>query len=805
MNIVVKFLMLSHQDLTAIGVTKPGHRKKISLEIGKLSIPEWLPNYIPVRDLMSPASGQREELDLCLTSASLSPLRQPDLGEWLGAVGLPQYQRRLCDNGYDSIAIVKDITWEDLQEIGITKLGEERRGGSTHHPPPPLGRGAGRPGSQWCSLFSGHQKKLMLAVKRLCDLQRSHHPPDRTGGGPQPIPPTALELVAIEHGLLSRTQPARPPEAAGASPHTARALLSFQDSHLSAELQNAMTGKAGMGETFDLRGVASAAVSFGQESVGLRSRGSGKSGSGSSLGHQASFLPARSSGGAERSLESGGGGASQRAADTWEFQGRPVLSHQSPFSPLTPPHTPGRKSHVVSPAVPPKSKHLRSPPHPHQLRHSPSPASSPSPQPSPTPTPVHVASTGGTPSTPPDLRGPHKKRTLSLTRFPPSDGDAGDPGAPYVPPSMPSYATLSRKAGRGLASAADRHHQINRSHSFAVRSRCKGPPPAPPKRMSSVAGGEAIRTEEARGGVEAPSADSVRSIAARLEAGARSSSPSRRIDIPPISFPVSPVFSPAFSPVSHGTFTYVKPGPGPGPGPGLGLGLGLGPGALRRTDSERTEDESRSRRPGGGDGALGTASPSLLPFAEEGNLTIKQRPRTAAAPESPGPGPDPGLKGLTLPEFNLKESDTVKRRPKPKDSVTAEDTSSPRRETRDQRPAPETSPGLGREESQPREDAGSSRRGPKPPVSSKPLSPHKQPLSSSPTRPASPPRAQTAIPSLTSIQIHTVPPKLGSSGFHPGRPGKTLTPQMEKGGALMDLVGSQSCSTIATGEGGVGG
>lgn len=41
------------QDLTAIGVTKPGHRKKISMEIGKLSIPEWLPDYIPVRKHLS--------------------------------------------------------------------------------------------------------------------------------------------------------------------------------------------------------------------------------------------------------------------------------------------------------------------------------------------------------------------------------------------------------------------------------------------------------------------------------------------------------------------------------------------------------------------------------------------------------------------------------------------------------------------------------------------------------------------------------------------------------------------------------
>lgn len=38
----------SPQDLTAVGVTKPGHRKKISMEISNLDIPEWLPDYIPV-------------------------------------------------------------------------------------------------------------------------------------------------------------------------------------------------------------------------------------------------------------------------------------------------------------------------------------------------------------------------------------------------------------------------------------------------------------------------------------------------------------------------------------------------------------------------------------------------------------------------------------------------------------------------------------------------------------------------------------------------------------------------------------
>lgn len=709
-----------------------------------------------------------------------------------------------------------------------------------------------------CSLFSGHQKKLMLAVKRLCELQRSHKHPHRTGGL-QPSLPTALELVAIEHNVLSHIQSASPSDGGGSSPHPARTLLSFQDSQLSAELQTAMTGNAGPGEAFDLRGVASAAVSFSQESIGMRSQGSGNSSSGTSHSHQPLFLPAKTWSSTERNVKSGegedvrsGGSGSkdrplQRPTDMWEFQ--PVSSNKLPFSTLTPPQTPSRKSHKVSPAVPPKSKHIHSPSHLHQLHRSPSPTSSPSPQPSPTPktyTYIHTASTGETPSMLPgklpgavvalepqhqnptnhDLRGPHKQRTLSLTRFRLSDGEPGkdvDPSAPYTTSSsvlVPSYATLSRKAGRGHANAVSHHHQINRSHSFAVRSRRKGPPPPPPKRMSSVGGSpcqtgnEKIRTE-VKGAVEALNTDHVRSIAARLESSSRSSSPSRRIDIPPISIPLSPAFSPVFSPVPHGTFPSVKPAPG------------LGPGALRRTEGERTGDESQSQRFGGEEGALKTdrmqestaASPnrgctSHLPFAEEGILTIKQRPRTASAPEGPGLS----LKGLTLPEFNLKESDTVKRRHKPKHSLTPEEMSSPPR-GKSQALHMHAGSTLSEDDSQPTEDvfqrACSLKRGPKPPVSSKPSSPHKQPLSSSPASPqktpsASPSSAQTAIPNLTNIQIHTVSPKLGSNAqaqastsvFHPRKPGKTLTPQMEKCGTLSDFLASQSCSTIAKGEGG---
>lgn len=56
----------ARQDLTAIGVTKPGHRKKISMEISNLNIPEWLPEYIPVRPERCRRLWRRRS-DLCLS------------------------------------------------------------------------------------------------------------------------------------------------------------------------------------------------------------------------------------------------------------------------------------------------------------------------------------------------------------------------------------------------------------------------------------------------------------------------------------------------------------------------------------------------------------------------------------------------------------------------------------------------------------------------------------------------------------------------------------------------------------------
>ncbi|XP_034165811.1 caskin-1 isoform X9 [Pangasianodon hypophthalmus] len=115
---------MTPEDLTAIGVTKPGHRKKMLSEINKLSVTEW--------------TLDKKPANLC---------------EWLNMIGLSQYHQILVQNGYENIDFITDITWEDLQEIGITKL--------------------------------GHQKKLMLAVKKLAEIQKGSEKRNMTRKKPQ--------------------------------------------------------------------------------------------------------------------------------------------------------------------------------------------------------------------------------------------------------------------------------------------------------------------------------------------------------------------------------------------------------------------------------------------------------------------------------------------------------------------------------------------------------------------------------------------------------------------------------------------
>lgn len=100
---------MTPEDLTAIGITKPAHRRKLKSEISNLNISDGIPDYKP---------------DNLLT--------------WLKLLRLEQYYGSLCQQGYTTVDRVADLTWEDLEDIGIQKL--------------------------------GHQKKLMLAIKKVRDL-----------------------------------------------------------------------------------------------------------------------------------------------------------------------------------------------------------------------------------------------------------------------------------------------------------------------------------------------------------------------------------------------------------------------------------------------------------------------------------------------------------------------------------------------------------------------------------------------------------------------------------------------------------
>uniref|UniRef100_A0A671Q3H7 Caskin-2 n=1 Tax=Sinocyclocheilus anshuiensis TaxID=1608454 RepID=A0A671Q3H7_9TELE len=548
---------MTPEDLTAIGVTKPGHRKKISLEIGNLSIPEWLPEYIP-----------------------------QDLGEWLSAIGMPQYHKKLSENGYDSINIVRDLTWEDLQEIGIIKL--------------------------------GHQKKMMLAVKKLCDIHKALLQAESGQGTLWRKTPAALDLVTIEP----------PPESGDLpSPHTPK-MMTFQDSELSTELQSAMYSHyRGCQEGLAIKNAVG--MSSSQESIDTRSRGSGRSQEPPSTPSSTSAATPYS--GSRESLTSPDSSpAKERNIPEGRDQvPRPQLPQQLPFSAST-----GFKY----PTVPAKPK----------LSSAPSPQGSPAHKTLNYPRSQYNSATL-------DRHSPNvtKKRTQSLSRYALSDGEPDeedDEAAQLASMAMPSYATLSRKPTRGqlarLQSAPEQ--SVSRSHSFAIRARRKGPPPPPPKRLSSVSSSSSTSVETVSdtpaspsGGAENGRSGTVKSIAALLPETTTAVSSTNE------GFRRRPLSQSESSPVPSKADTD------------------------RATKSDSEEEDATKDSGLESSSSPQNSSSECIPFAEEGNLTIKQRPKvggplkaetTSELPEKAKPAKTP-----EVPEFNLKESDTVKRRQKPKE------------------------------------------------------------------------------------------------------------------------------------------
>ncbi|TRY60294.1 hypothetical protein DNTS_014309, partial [Danionella cerebrum] len=242
-----------------------------------------------------------------------------------------------------------------------------------------------------------------------------------------------------------------------------------------------------------------------------------------------------------------------------------------------------------------------------------------------------------------DRRSPGmaKKRTQSLSRYALSDGepdeDEDDEAAQLAAVAMPSYATISRKLTRGQTphNQSNPEQSVGRSHSFAVRARRKGPPPPPPKRLSSVnsssASTDTFSDPPVVPPIEGLENGTVKNIALRLEA---------------VSVVKDIVASCAsdgskLRPLSHSESC-------PATKSDLEEEDGMKDSVVERLSSPQN------------------SSSECIPFAEEGNLTIKQRPK-AGGPLKVEGALEPLEKSKPLPEFNLKESDTVKRRQKPKD------------------------------------------------------------------------------------------------------------------------------------------
>ena len=46
---------------------------------------------------------------------------------WLKSLGLSRYEEHFIDGGFDDIEFLYDLTKEDLEAIGITKVGHQRK------------------------------------------------------------------------------------------------------------------------------------------------------------------------------------------------------------------------------------------------------------------------------------------------------------------------------------------------------------------------------------------------------------------------------------------------------------------------------------------------------------------------------------------------------------------------------------------------------------------------------------------------------------------------------------------------------
>ncbi|GAB1300669.1 Caskin-1 [Apodemus speciosus] len=654
---------MTPEDLTAIGVTKPGHRKKITAEISGLNTPDWLPEHKPA-----------------------------NLAVWLSMIGLAQYYKVLVDNGYENIDFITDITWEDLQEIGITKL--------------------------------GHQKKLMLAVRKLAELQKAEY--SKYEGGPlRRKAPQSLEMMAIE------SPP--PSEPAAAAECQSPKMATFQDSGLSGELQAALSGPAEAGAAAaekssnhlpptprtTLRQESSLSGRARHMSSSQELLGDGPQGPGSPMSRSQEYLldEGPAPGTPPKEVRPSRHGHSVKRASVPPVPGKPRQVLPSGASHFTPPQTPtkvqpgspqalggphGPATAKVKPTpqlLPPTDRPMsprslpQSPTHRGFAYVLPQPVEGEAGPPAAGPAPPPVAAAVPTLCLPPEADvepGRPKKRAHSLNRYAASDSEP-ERDELLVPAAAGPYATVQRRVGRShsVRAPAGTDKNVNRSQSFAVRPRKKGPPPPPPKRSSSAMASANladepapdVETEDGRlgvraqrrrasdlaGSVDTGSAGSVKSIAAMLELSSIGGG-GRAIRRPPEGHPTPRPASPEPGRVAT-VMASVKHREAIGPdgevvnrrrtlsGPVTGLlaTARRGPGESAE-QSHLVEDGAARQRLRGP--AKGEASAEGPPLARvEASATLKRRIRAKQSQQE-------NVK------FILTESDTVKRRPKAKEPDT---------------------------------------------------------------------------------------------------------------------------------------
>jgi len=99
---LISISRITPEDLTTLGISKPEDRKRLFNDIQNWNIAD-IDNW-PAQ--VSPDTGIRD---------------------WLFAIGLTHYIDDFESQGYLTMNEIEKVTWEDLEDIGVTKLGHMKR------------------------------------------------------------------------------------------------------------------------------------------------------------------------------------------------------------------------------------------------------------------------------------------------------------------------------------------------------------------------------------------------------------------------------------------------------------------------------------------------------------------------------------------------------------------------------------------------------------------------------------------------------------------------------------------------------